>query len=202
MPKTWRIRSLPPIQKRLRPEVRISGTPLSVVELLDRLTGFKATFGEHVIPRLDDKFTLRLFNTWRSYLYPEQWPIQLTLHSDERGTLFEGVKTVNGGQGFLSTTRPGVVRGGHYHRFKLERFLVARGEAEIRIRRLLEDDVRTFTVNGKQPCFIDIPTLHTHEIQNTGSEELLTFFWAHEIFDPGNPDTITAPVTRAGANHP
>jgi UDP-2-acetamido-2,6-beta-L-arabino-hexul-4-ose reductase len=35
-----------------------------------------------------------------------------------------------------------------------------------------------------------MPALHTHNITNTGSGDLLTLFWSHEIFDPAAPDTF------------
>ena len=38
-------------------------------------------------------------------------------------------------------------------------------------------------------CF-DIPTGYTHSIENVGQGELVTLFWASEIFDPERPDTI------------
>jgi UDP-2-acetamido-2,6-beta-L-arabino-hexul-4-ose reductase len=42
-----------------------------------------------------------------------------------------------------------------------------------------------------------MPTLHTHSIENTGSGDLLTLFWSHDIFDPENPDTYADAVLRA-----
>ena len=39
-------------------------------------------------------------------------------------------------------------------------------------------------------CRIDMPTLTTHSIENTGREELLTLFWSHALFDPAAPDTF------------
>mgnify|MGYP001598917799 CR=1 FL=1 len=104
-------------------------------------------------------------------------------------SLFEAVKTHHGGQAFLSTTHPGITRGDHFHFSKVERFLVVQGEATIRLRRMFDDRVLEFPVSGTDPVVVDMPTLHTHNITNTGKVELLTMFWAHEIFDPDRPDT-------------
>jgi UDP-2-acetamido-2,6-beta-L-arabino-hexul-4-ose reductase len=104
------------------------------------------------------------------------------------------VKTRHGGQAFLSTTHPGITRGRHYHRHKVERFLVVDGEAEIRIRRLFDEEVKVFRVSGVEPCYVDMPTFHTHEITNVGDRDLLTLFWSHEVFDPAHPDTYPEPV--------
>jgi UDP-2-acetamido-2,6-beta-L-arabino-hexul-4-ose reductase len=39
-----------------------------------------------------------------------------------------------------------------------------------------------------------MPTFYTHNITNTGSDDLVTLFWTHELFDPSNPDTYVDPV--------
>lgn len=174
--------------------VRLAGAPMRVSEALARLRALHETYRSGVIPELGDPLALAFFNTYRSYLYPDQYPMRLQLHTDARGGLFEAVKTRHGGQAFLSTTHPGVTRGRHYHHHKIERFLVVDGEAEIRIRRLFDTEVRVFRVSGADPCFLDMPTFHTHEITNVGTRDLLTLFWSHEIFDPGAPDTYAEPV--------
>lgn len=176
-------------------QVRVEGTPMRVSEALARLKALHETYQSGIIPALPDPLDLEFFNTYRSYLYPEHFPVRLRLHQDERGGLFEAVKTHHGGQAFLSTTKPGITRGRHYHHHKIERFLVVSGEAEIRIRRLFDEEVRVFRVSGGEPCFVDMPTFHTHEITNVGERDLLTFFWSHEIFDPAHPDTYPEQVT-------
>jgi len=55
--------------------------------------------------------------------------------------------------------------------------------------------VSTFDVSGETPMFVDMPTLATHNITNTGDDELLTLFWINEIFDPTDPDTFFEAVT-------
>lgn len=177
-------------------DLRVQGRTLTVGELLSRLHAFQALYNQHVIPDVRDPFDRDLFNTFRSYLYPDHYPVPLTLHSDERGTLFEAIKSPNGGQSFLSTTHPGVTRGNHYHTRKIERFLVTAGQAEIKLRHVIGGDVHTFRVNGDAPAYVDIPTLHTHNITNVGGGTLTTLFWTHELYDPQHPDTYPEPVEQ------
>lgn len=171
-------------------EVVLTGVQITVAELLIKIGNFNAMYQQHIIPDLREDFDLYLFNTYRSYLYPNKYPISAVLHTDNRGTLFETIKSLNGGQTFVSTTKPGIIRGNHYHTKKLERFFVLSGQAEIKTRKLFSEKVDTFTVNGVKPQYIDIPTLHTHNITNTGKDELITLFWSHEIFNPEQPDTF------------
>ena len=118
------------------------------------------------------------------------------MNTDQRGTLFEAVKGGGGGQTFLSTTQPGITRGDHFHLAKVERFLVVQGEATIRIRKVLDDEIWEYKVSGDAPAPVDMPVLHTHSIENTGDTELLTLFWTHDLFDQSNPDTYADKVLK------
>jgi len=168
--------------------------PITVPDLLAKLQAFHATYQANIYPDLSEAFDLALFNSYRAASYPDQWPRPLKLHSDARGTLFEAVKGGGGGQTFLSTTLPGVTRGDHFHLHKVERFLVVQGEAIIRVRKVGHDDVWAYKVSGDAPAPVDMPTLHTHSIENIGDIPLLTLFWTHDLFDPANPDTFADKV--------
>jgi len=95
---------------------------------------------------------------------------------------------------FYSTTNPGFTRGQHWHRHKVERFLVVSGQGEIRLRKLFTDEVLTFPVSGAEPAIVDMPTFWVHSITNTGTEPLVTLFFADELYDPGSPDTYPEDV--------
>ena len=174
----------------LEPEAPV----VSIPALYEKLLGFHKSYQANVFPDVSDAFDLALFNSYRAATYPDGWPRGLTLHSDARGRLFEAVKGGGGGQCFMSTTLPGVTRGDHFHLHKVERFLVVQGEAVIRIRKVLEDDVWEYKVSGDAPSPVDMPTLHTHSIENIGDTPLLTLFWTHDLFDPENPDTYADKV--------
>jgi len=168
--------------------------PMTVPDLLTKLQGFHDLYQTNIYPDVQDAFDLALFNSYRAASYPDSWPRPLKLNTDARGTLFEAVKGGGGGQCFLSTTEPGVTRGDHFHLDKVERFLVVQGAAVIRMRRVLGDEVWEYPVSGDAPAPVDMPTLHTHSIENVGDTPLLTLFWTHDLFDPANPDTFADKV--------
>lgn len=180
------------INGTLHPKAR----DITVTDLFYLLQKFHADYQANIYPDLGDPFTVALFNSYRAALYPDGFPRQLKLNTDARGILFEAVKGGGGGQTFLSTTMPGVTRGDHFHLNKVERFLVVQGEAIIRIRKVLSNEVWEYKVSGSAPALIDIPTLHTHSIENTGNTELLTLFWTHDLFDQANPDTFQDKVLK------
>jgi UDP-2-acetamido-2,6-beta-L-arabino-hexul-4-ose reductase len=177
-------------------ELRPQGEITTVRRVLDQLTQMHKAYSEsQIIPDLPNAFDRELFNTLRSYLFPDKLRTKLHVRSDARGGLFETVKSSGGGQTFVSTTHPDITRGNHYHSCKFERFVVCSGEADISLRRLFSDKVVTYRVSGDDPCAIDMPTFCAHNITNIGSGQLTTLFWSNEIFDSERPDTFSEPVT-------
>jgi UDP-2-acetamido-2,6-beta-L-arabino-hexul-4-ose reductase len=176
--------------KVYRPEV----SPVYEVklgELLKLIKQFKESRTSLILPDLGDGFTKKLYTTWLSYLPENDFSYGLDLKTDNRGWLFELLKTKGAGQIFISKTIPGITRGNHFHHTKTEKFVVLQGEGLIRFRKITEagGDVIEYRVTGNQPEVVDIPPGYTHNITNVGDGEMLTLFWANEIFDASNPDT-------------
>ncbi|MEW1954938.1 NAD-dependent epimerase/dehydratase family protein [Terrabacter sp. NPDC080008] len=172
-----------------------AGKDVSVQRVWDLLSTFAKAYSTGDIPGLASQFEVELFNTLRATLFPERYPIPLTSHADDRGRLVETVRSHGGeGQTFVSTTRPGVTRGEHFHLRKIERFVVVSGEARISLRKVLTNEIVSFDVSGEDPVVIDMPTMWAHNITNTGAEELVTIFWTNELFDPADADTYREPV--------
>ena len=170
---------------------RIEGTALlTVSQLLSKLRHFHCSHVDrNLVPDISDPLDASLYATYLSYLSMDQHRHRPQVHRDDRGKLFEIIRMANGGQVFFSTTKPGVVRGDHFHTRKVEWFCVLKGEAAIRLRRVDSTDVHEFRVSGESPQFISIPVLHAHQIENIGDDELLTMFWCNEIFTSDDPDT-------------
>lgn len=164
---------------------------IKVSVLLQKLTSFKENyFDKGILPNLDNPFDRNLFNTFLCYIdHSSFFPFQLKLNTDNRGSFVETIKLNSGGQVSFSTTVPGITRGNHFHTRKAERFAVIKGKARIDIRRIGTDKVISFDLDGKQPSFVDMPVWYSHNITNTGEEELYTIFWINEHFDANDQDT-------------
>jgi UDP-2-acetamido-2,6-beta-L-arabino-hexul-4-ose reductase len=171
-------------------DVRIEGRATGVVEVATTLQQLHHTYIEEgQFPDLSNPFTRSLFNTLRGAFDHSGRKCVVTKHEDDRGWLVEAVKANSGGQCFISTTKPDITRGNHFHLRKVERFMVCQGQAQIKMRKLFTDEVIMYELDGKSPAYVDIPTMHTHSITNVGEGDLITLFWADEFFDPKNPDT-------------
>jgi len=164
---------------------------IKVSELLHKLKTYTTNYFEKgAIPNLDNPFDRNLWNTFLCYLDHEKFfPYHLKLNTDDRGSFVETIKLNSGGQVSFSTTKPGITRGNHFHTRKAERFAVIKGKATIELRRIGTDKVLSFDLDGSQPSFVDMPVWYTHNITNTGDEELYTIFWINEHYDANDPDT-------------
>ena len=174
-------------------------TGITVGELAARVRAFRSAQHSPDLPDLSGPFTRALFSTYLSYLDPGDLKYDLEVRADERGDLAELVRESHAGQIFVSRTRPGITRGDHYHDTKVERFMVVGGEGLVRLRQLGSDDVREYPVSGALPQAVIIPPGTVHSIENVGPTEMVTLFWADEVFDPSHPDTYFERVVREEA---
>lgn len=163
-------------------------------ELSDKLYSFKNNRESLIMPSLEEEFDRALYSTFLSYLEEDNFSYKLKKNVDNRGWLAEFIKSQSLGQIFISLTKPGITRGNHWHHTKVEKFLVIQGEALIRFRKIDSENVLNYWVSGEIPEVVDIPAGYTHSIENTGYEDVITLFWACEIFNPEKPDTYFVEV--------
>jgi UDP-2-acetamido-2,6-beta-L-arabino-hexul-4-ose reductase len=182
----------PPVGCEFREVEPVFGIELG--KLAELILSFPASRESLVTPDFGDPLTLRLYATYLSYLDGLDLAYRLRTSVDNRGVLAEILKSPRFGQLFVSRTAPGITRGNHYHHTKCEKFIVVDGEAVIRFRDIRGGPVIEHRVQGSDFTVLDIPPGYTHSIENTGSGELVTLFWANELFDPNRPDTYYLPV--------
>ncbi|MGZ3606696.1 MAG: polysaccharide biosynthesis C-terminal domain-containing protein [Syntrophales bacterium] len=167
---------------------------ISLGELAERLYQFRDIRRSLLIPDLADDFMKCLYATYLSYLDGKDFSYALEVKSDNRGSLIELIKSRHFGQIFVSKTHGRILRGNHYHNTKTEKFCIIQGEAVIRFRHILSDEILLYHVSGNDIRIVDIPPGYTHSIENLSDEEMIVLFWADEIFDPGKPDTYYCEV--------
>lgn len=162
-----------------------------VSRLLSLLQTYEVEYQQKgIIPKLNDRFEVNLFNTFRCYIDIENYfPVKFSKHTDPRGTFVEVIRLNVGGQVSFSTTVPGITRGNHFHTRKIERFAVIKGKALIQLRQIGTQKVMDFHLDGSNPSYVDMPIWFTHNIKNIGDDELYTIFWINEFYDPDDPDT-------------
>jgi UDP-2-acetamido-2,6-beta-L-arabino-hexul-4-ose reductase len=182
----------PPEQALYRTVTRTFRVTLGT--LSQKIRGFKEMRSNLLVPDLSDEFMRCLHATYLSFLDSKDFTYSLDVKHDNRGMLFELIKSESFGQIFVSTTRAGVTRGNHYHDSKIEKFCVIKGQAAIRFRQILTGETIDYTVSGQKVEVIDIPPGYTHHIENLSDDEMIVLFWANRIFDPASPDTFYCEV--------
>ena len=161
----------------------------SLGHLADTIRSFAESRAALAVPDMGDAFTRKLYATYLSYLPEDAFAYPLCTHADARGSFTEFLRTPERGQVSVNVAKPGVVKGNHWHHTKNEKFLVVKGQAAIRFRKLGTSEVLEYRVSGDKLEVVDIPTGYVHNIENVGQGELVTIMWASELFDPQNPDT-------------
>ncbi len=165
-------------------------------EIEELLYKFRDNRNTLTIPNVSSGFERALYSTYLSYLSSDDFSYSLKGHKDERGTFYEILKTLDSGQFSLSTTAPGITRGNHYHHSKNEKFLVVKGEALIQFRHIITNKIIEYKVCDSKMEVVEMIPGYTHNIKNTGSDEMILFLWANESFDPQNPDTYFLEVEK------
>ena len=158
-------------------------------ELANYLYTFRDSRNTLDIPHMEG-FEKALYSTYLSYLPENEFSYDLNSHVDNRGSFTEFLHTEIQGQVSVNISHPGIVKGNHYHHTKNEKFLVVKGEGVIRFRKINETEVIEYHVSDKKLEVVDIPVGYTHNIENTGKEDMVTIMWANETFDPNHPDTF------------
>lgn len=166
----------------------------SLGKITDLLTSFRDSRMDLEIPNMGDPFTKKLYSTYLSFLPSDDFSYDLKMNVDSRGSFTEFLRTSNYGQVSINISKPGIVKGNHWHHTKNEKFLVVHGRGVIRFRNIGTEEVIEYFVNGEKLQVLDIPTGYTHNIENLGNTDMVTIMWANEKFDPDKPDTYFTEV--------
>lgn len=162
---------------------------ITLGEIVDMLYSFKESRNDFSTPNQGDAFSKKLYATYLSYLPKKEFSYPLKMNMDMRGSFTEFLKTDEYGQVSVNISKPGIVKGNHWHHTKNEKFLVVSGKGVIRFRKIDEDEIVEYYVSGEKLEVVDIPTGYTHNIENLGDSDMVTIMWANEKFDPNKPDT-------------
>ena len=170
---------------------------ISLKELKDNLYAFYNQRNTLIIPDLSNEFPKKLYSTYLSYLPEDKIAIPLNTKNDNRGSFTELLKSNNCGQFSVNVSKPGMVKGEHFHNTKWEFFIVVKGKALIEMRNVNDDKVIKFEVSDEKIEAIHMLPGYTHNIINlSDDEDLITLMWANEMFDEKKPDTFYEKVNK------
>lgn len=159
-------------------------------EIVEMIRSFKQSRGNLEIADMTvGSLSTKLYSTYLSYLPEDDFSYPLNMHVDERGSFTEFMRTIDRGQVSVNITKPHITKGNHWHHSKNEKYIVVKGRASIRFRKVGDDKVIEYFADGENLKVVDIPTGYVHCIENIGEGDLVTIMWANEPFNPDKPDT-------------
>jgi UDP-2-acetamido-2,6-beta-L-arabino-hexul-4-ose reductase len=167
---------------------------ITVGELASLLQAFKKSRSTLQTERVGVGLVRALYATYMSYLPADSFSYKTPKYADSRGIFCEMIKTLDSGQVSYFTSLPGITRGGHYHHSKTEKFLVIQGQALFRFRNMQTLETYEMTTQGGEGVIVETVPGWTHDITNTGTDELICVIWANENFDRAKPDTFGCPI--------
>lgn len=170
--------------------------PATVGDLARQIEAFRDSRRTLVSERVGNGLTRALYSTYVSYLPRESFAYPVPEYTDQRGTFVEFLKTPDSGQFSFFTAHPGITRGGHYHHSKTEKFLVIKGSALFRFRHVQTGETHEIRTHGGKAEIVETVPGWTHDITNTGNDEMIVMLWANEIFDRAHPDTYALPCEK------
>ena len=165
--------------------------------IVDLLYSFRDMQQDLEVPDLGDAFAKKLYSTYLSYLPKERFCYPLKMNVDNRGSFTEIIRTPDRGQFSVNISKPGITKGEHWHHTKNEKFVVVSGHGLVQLRKIGTDEVINFEVCGEKMEVVEMIPGYTHNIINlSDTEDLVTFMWANEAFNPERPDTYFEPVEQ------
>lgn len=163
--------------------------------IVELIRSFRQMPGTLSVPDLSDAFTKKLYSTYLSYLPEERFSYPLKMNVDDRGSFTEIIRTSDRGQFSVNISKPGVTKGQHWHHTKNEKFVVVSGHGLIQLRKIGTEEIVSFEVSGGRMEVVEMIPGYTHNIVNLSeTEDLVTFMWCNECFDPARPDTYSEKV--------
>mgnify|MGYP002768593887 FL=1 len=106
-------------------------------EIVDLLEQFKMQPQTLLMPKMPDgSFAKKLFSLYLTYLPKEKFVYPLKMNVDDRGSFTELVHTQDCGQVSINISKPGIMKGQHWHNSKWELFIVVAGHGLIQERNI------------------------------------------------------------------
>lgn len=117
---------------------------------------------------------------------------------DDRGWLMEIFRSdwpefQKFGQTYMTTCKPGVIKGWHYHKLQWDHFVPIKGNALIALYDPREDSstkgmLQEIEVHEKEPKFVKIPPLVYHGFTPLDEDEIWVVNTPTELFNYKQPD--------------
>lgn len=118
--------------------------------------------------------------------------VSLRQYQDARGSLTENsVPDImkDSQHFFISKSKPGVIRGNHYHKRKSEWFYILQGSGEIIVEDIDTKERTSLLVRESDQLLVHMEPLKSHAFKNIGENEMILLALVNEPHNQADPDT-------------
>ncbi len=118
---------------------------------------------------------------------------KLTVHEDERGALFEILRSdwpefKKFGQTYITVCKPGWVKGWHFHKKQTDNFCVLKGKAKIVLIDSRKKKFMEFILTDKGPSLLTIPAKVVHGFECLSKAESWILNIPNRLYNYKKPD--------------
>lgn len=170
-------------------------------ELLKIISSFTDDRYSLHVPRVSNTLIKALYSTYLSFISDDAVSYPLKMNVDERGSFTEFLRTHNHGQISVNISKPGIVKGQHWHNNRVEKFVIVSGHGLIQERQVgLDDNGQPFPVinhyvSSEKLEVVEVRPGFTHNLINlSDTDNLVAIIWGNDCFDPNRADTYYEPV--------
>ena len=160
-------------------------------QIVELLLQFKEQPQTLMMPKMPEgSFAKKLYSLYLTYLPTDAFKYALKMNVDARGSFTELVHTEDCGQVSINISKPGIIKGQHWHNSKWKLFIVVKGHGLIQESNINTGEMVEFEVSGDKIEAVHMIPGWTHNIINlSDTEDLVTVMTCNEVFDPAHPDT-------------
>jgi len=117
--------------------------------------------------------------------------------TDNRGFLVENTnpEILKGSKHFFYTSSaPGIIRGNHYHKHKVEWFCIIKGKCRFVTENIKTRQREETVVTDTDNILFRTEPFIAHAMENVGNTEMILLGFVNKVLDPKQPDTYSYKV--------
>ena len=118
--------------------------------------------------------------------------VKLRQFTDDRGSLVENTLASimdSSKHFFISKSKPGVIRGNHYHKHKSEWFYIIQGTCKMIVKDMNTGTLDEKIIKDTDNFIVYVLPDQVHAFENVGKNEMILIALVNEVLDHDNPDT-------------
>ena len=178
------------IEFKSKKKLKLKTYSCKIDQLLNKIKKIKKNRNLILKNFAKSNFDKYLYSTYLTYMPIKDITYKLHANKDYRGDFVELFKYPSNGQISYFSINSKVLRGGHYHNVKVEKFFLITGKIVFNFYDLNSKKKFSIKINSKDHLVLETIPGYVHSIKNNDKTVAKGVIWSNEVFNKNNPDTI------------